>query len=227
MDDTERGKRAAGYAAAEFVADGMTLGLGTGSTARWFIAAVGELVRKGMRLQGVPTSQASERQAVEEGIPLVELGRLGVDLAVDGADSVDPDLRLVKGGGGALLREKVVAYSSRRFICVVDSGKLHPRLRGPLPVEVLPFGWQATLAALELTGATIELRRAADGAPLLSDHGNFIADGRFSLIDDAEGLSEQIEAVPGVVGHGLFLGMADLVLAGRADGGVERVQAAR
>lgn len=227
MDDSERGKRAAGRAAAALVEDGMTLGLGTGSTAQWFIAAVGDLVRQGMRLQGVPTSRRSEEQAREEGIPLVELGRTGVDLAVDGADSVDPDLRLVKGAGGALVREKIVAHAARTFVCVVDSAKLHDRLRGRVPVEVVPFGWQATLAALETTGAAFLVRRGDDDAPLLSDNGNLIADGAFTVIDDAEGLAEQIEAVPGVVGHGLFLGMADMVLAGRPDGGVDRVQAIR
>lgn len=227
MDDAERGKRAAGEAAAALVEDGMTLGLGTGSTARWFIAAVGDLVRGGMRLRGVPTSRASEAQARDEGIPVVELGRLGVDLAVDGADSVDPDLRLIKGAGGALVREKIVAAAARRFVVVVDDGKLHHHLRGVLPVEVVPFGWEATLAALESTGVVFELRRGADGQPLVSDNANLIADGRFPAVEDPEGLAEQIEAVPGVVGHGLFLGMADLVLAGRPDGGVERRQVAR
>ncbi len=227
VEDAEQGKRAAGEAAAALVEDGMILGLGTGSTARWFIAAVAGLVRDGMQLQGVPTSRQSEQQARDAGIPLVDLGRRGVDLAVDGADSVDPDLRLVKGAGGALVREKVVAAAARRFVVVVDSGKLHDRLRGPVPVEVLPFGWEATLAALESTGAVFDLRRDPGGHPVLSDNGNLIADGAFRLVEDPEGVAEQIEAVPGVVGHGLFLGMADLVLAGRPDGSVEEVRAAR
>jgi len=222
MDDAEAGKRAAGRAAAELVEDGMTLGLGTGSTARWFIDAVGELVASGWSLSGVPTSLASEAQARELGIPLVALGRTGVDLAVDGADSVDPSLRVVKGAGGALVREKIVAAAARRFVVVVDSGKLHDRLRGRLPVEVVPFGWEATLAALESTGAAFTLRLGADGSPLLSDNGNYLADGAFSVLEDPEGLAEQIGAVPGVVGHGLFLGMADLVVAGHPDGSVER-----
>jgi ribose 5-phosphate isomerase A len=226
-DDTERGKRAAGEAAAALVEDGMTLGLGTGSTARWFIAAVGDLVRSGMDLSGVPTSRRSEEQAREEGIPLVELGRLGVDLAVDGADSVDHDLRLVKGAGGALVREKIVAAAARRFVVVVDAAKLHDRLHGRVPVEVVHFGWEATLAALESTGAVFDLRCDDAGQPILSDNGNLIADGRFREVEDAEGLAEQIEAVPGVVGHGLFLGMTDLVLAGHPDGRVERRQAPR
>jgi ribose 5-phosphate isomerase A len=227
VDDAERGKRAAGAAAAELVEDGMTLGLGTGSTARWFIAAVGDLVRAGMNLRGVATSRHSEAQARHEGIPLIELGRHGVDLAVDGADSVDPDLRLIKGAGGALIREKIVAAAARRFVVVVDSSKLQQRLGGPLPVELVEFGWQATLAALESTGTVFHLRRDAAGAPVLSDNGNLIADARVEVVEDPEGLAEQIEAVPGVVGHGLFLGMTDLVLAGWPDGSVERRSVAR
>jgi len=227
MDDAERGKRAAGQAAAALVEDGMTLGLGTGSTARWFIAAVGDLVRQGMDLRGVPTSQQSAAQAREAGIPVVELGRRGVDLAVDGADSVGPDLRLVKGGGGAHVREKIVAAAARRFVVVVDHGKLHDRLRGPVPVELVQFGCEATLAALEMTGAVFDLRTAPDGSPRLSDNGNLLADGRFAVVEDAEGLAEQIEGIPGVVGHGLFLGMADLVIAGHPDGAVEQRTAAR
>ncbi len=227
MDDAERAKRAAGTAAAALVEDGMILGLGTGSTARWFIAAVGELVRSGMRLSAVGTSLRSEEQARDEGIPLVELGRRGVDLAVDGADSVDSDLRLVKGLGAALVREKIVAAAARRFVVVVDAGKLHPRLRGPVPVELIDFGHQATLAALEATGAVFELRVEGDGVPLRSDNGNLIADGRFATIEDPEGVAAQIDAVPGVVGHGLFLGMADMVIAGHPDGGVEQRTAAR
>jgi ribose 5-phosphate isomerase A len=222
MNDAEAGKRAAGRAAAELVEDGMTLGLGTGSTARWFIEAVGELVASGQSLAGVPTSVQSEQQARALGIPLVELGRTGVDLAVDGADSVDPQLRAVKGAGGALVREKIVAAAARRFVVVVDAGKLHDRLRGRLPVEVVPFGWEATLAALEATGVAFALRLAPSGSPLLSDNGNYLADGAFSVLEDPEGLAEQVTAVPGVVGHGLFLGMADLVIAGHPDGSVER-----
>lgn len=227
MDDAERGKRAAGAAAAEFVEDGMVLGLGTGSTACWFIAAVGDLIRGGMSLTGVATSLRSEAQAREEGIPLLDLDRHGVDLAVDGADSVDPDLRLIKGAGGALVREKIVAAAARRFVVVVDSTKLHPALGGVLPIEVVDFGWQATLAALEATGIAFDLRRSATGEPVRSDNGNLIADGRPGTVEDPEGLAEQIDAVPGVVGHGLFLGMADLVIAGFPDGHIERRQAAR
>jgi ribose 5-phosphate isomerase A len=140
-----------------------------------------------MSLRAVATSVQSETQAGALGIPLVELPRTGVDLAVDGADSVDPSLRLIKGLGGALVREKIVAAAARTFVVVVDAGKLHHRLRGPVPVEVIPFGSLATLAALESTGAAFDLRRGPDGSPALSDNGNLIADGAFTALDDPEG----------------------------------------
>lgn len=203
----------------------MTLGLGTGSTAHWFVVAVGELVRGGMQLLGVPTSLASERLAREHGIPLTELGASGLDLAVDGADAVDPDLRLIKGAGGALVREKIVAAAARRFVVVVDESKLRERLSGPVPVEMLHFGAAATLAALSATGASFKVRRQADDQPVVSDNGNLIADGDYAEIDDPEGLADRLEAIPGVVGHGLFLGMTDLVLAARSNGAVERLSA--
>ena len=222
--DVVAAKRAAGEEAARLVEDGMTLGLGTGSTATWFIAAVGDLVRSGMRLRGVPTSPASEDQARREGIPLVDLPSTGVDLAVDGADSVDPDLRLVKGAGGALVREKIVAAAARRFVVVVDDRKLDARLRGPLPVELVHFGRAATLAALQATGGAWSLRLDTAGEPVLSANGNLVADGDVGEIGDPEGLAERLDAIPGLVGHGLFLGMADAVLVAGADG-VRRIDA--
>jgi ribose 5-phosphate isomerase A len=205
----------------------MTLGLGTGSTARWFIVAVGDLVRKGMRLRGVPTSHASEQLAQEQGVPLMDLGAEGVDLAVDGADAVDPDLRLIKGAGGALLREKIVAAAARRFVVVVDESKLRTELSGTVPVEVVRFGVAATLAALHATGGTFTLRGDGRGQTVISDNGNLIADGSYPRIDDPEGLAERLDAVPGVAGHGLFLGMTDLVLAARSDGSVQRLSSRR
>jgi len=219
----DRAKEAAGRAAARLVADGMRLGLGTGSTASWFIVAVGEAVRAGLRVEAVASSEASARLAAEMGIPLAELGRSGLDLDVDGADLVDPALRLVKGGGGAHVREKVVAAAARRFVVVVDEGKLAPQLHGPVPVEILPFGAEATLAALEECGAPFGLRRDGDGRPRMSDSGNLLADGRFGAIVDPEGLARRLDAVPGVVGHGLFLGMAGLVLVGDDSGSVREL----
>jgi ribose 5-phosphate isomerase A len=225
-DAIERAKRAAGETAAGLVSDGMTLGLGTGSTARWFIAEVGRLVASGMDLLGVPTSRASELQALEAGIPIVELPATGVDLAVDGADCVDPDLRLIKGAGGALLREKVVAAAAARFVAVVDESKLRDRLGGVLPVEVLRFGSAATIAAVErVCRVPATLRRDAAGEAYTTDNGNLVADVPMAAgIDDPEALAEQLDAIPGVLGHGLFLGMADLVLAARGDGTVSELR---
>ena len=202
----------------------MTLGLGTGSTARWFIAAVGRLVGQGMPLTGVPTSEASRRQAEELGIPLVDLGPEGVDLAVDGADRVDPELDLVKGFGAALLREKIVAHAARTFVVVVDTGKLAPHLGGRIPIEVASFGWRATLAAIDRLGAgPAVLRRSPAGDPVVTDNGGCVADLEAGDHPDVTGLSAALAEVPGVVGHGLFLGMADLVLAAAPDGTVTRL----
>ncbi|MFN2569489.1 MAG: ribose-5-phosphate isomerase RpiA [Candidatus Dormibacteria bacterium] len=222
--DVEEAKRAAGRAAAELVEDDMTLGLGTGSTAHWFIVSTAKRARdEGLRLRGVATSRASEELAGTEGIPIVELGTEGVDLAVDGADCVDPRLRLIKGGGGAHVREKIVAAAARRFVVVVDAAKMRGELAGALPVELVPFGVEHTLAALGETGASFSLRRDGDGAPLMSDNGNLLADGDYGTITDAEELAGRLDAIPGLVGHGLFLGMTDLVLTAHADGRIEEV----
>jgi ribose 5-phosphate isomerase A len=220
--DAETGKRAAGEAAAKLVEPGMRVGLGTGTTARWFVIALGSRVREGLRIGCVATSDATTQLAAEQGIAVEALDRRGLDLAVDGADEVDPDLRLLKGRGGALVREKIVAAAARSFVVVVDETKLRAALAGIVPVEVVPFGVDRTLALLESTGAPFALRRAG-GAPAVSDNGNLIADGEYAALDDPEGLAARLDAIPGVVGHGLFLGMADLVLVGGTDtGSVER-----
>ena len=216
-------KRAAGEEAARLVEDGMVVGLGTGSTARWFIAAVGERVAAGLRISGVGTSHASEEQARALGIPIVELDARGLDLAVDGADVVDPQLRLIKGAGAALLREKIVAAAARRFVVVVDDGKLRDRFGGLVPVEVVRFGVGATLRLLAETGTEFALRRDLRGQPVVTDNGNWVADGPFPAIADPEGLAAQLDAIPGVVGHGLFLGMADLVIVAGGDGRITRL----
>jgi ribose 5-phosphate isomerase A len=226
VDPMERAKRAVGAAAARFVRDGMTLGLGTGSTARWFIDAVARLVADGADLRGVATSRASEIQARDAGIPIVELPGSGVDLAVDGADSVDPDLRLIKGAGGAMLREKIVAAAAARFIVVVDESKLRPRLSGIVPCELLPFGASATLSAIErVCNATPRLRAGPGEGPYVTDNGNLVADVPLpDGVPEPEALAELLDAIPGVLAHGLFLGMADLVIAARADGGITEVR---
>ncbi len=164
--DLEPAKRAAGEAAALLVEDGMTLGLGTGTTARWFIEAVGARVADGLHVSAVATSLASAALAARQRIPLLELDAAGVDLAVDGADTVDPDLRLLKGLGGALVRERIVAAAASRFVIVADESKLRPHLAGFVPVELLVFGWHHTMTLLEQTGATFALRLDAAGEPL-------------------------------------------------------------
>ncbi|TMB91363.1 MAG: ribose-5-phosphate isomerase RpiA [Chloroflexi bacterium] len=221
--DPEVAKRAAADAAVALVEDGMSVGLGSGSTARWFIENLGARVRDGLDIRGVPTSQATASLAQAHGIPLMELGRDDLDLAVDGADAVDQDLRLIKGRGAAMLREKVVATAAWRFVVIVDDSKLCTRLGGRVPVELVTFGAPHTIALLESTGAQFIVRTGDGGAPMLTDNGNLIADGEYAPIDDPEGLAQRIEAIPGVVGHGLFLGMADLVVVGRADGSVQRL----
>ena len=224
VPDVEIAKRAAGEAAASLVQDGMTLGLGTGTTARWFIEAVGARVAEGMRVTAVATSLASAALAARQGIPLLELDRRGVDLAVDGADTVDPDLRLLKGLGGALVRERIVAAAARRFVVVADDSKLRDHLAGFVPVELLAFGWHHTMNLLDQTGARFRLRLDAAGEPLRSDNGNLIADGEYPRIADPEGLAARLDAIPGVVGHGLFLGMADLVIVASPSGVLTRLE---
>jgi len=207
-------KRKAAEAALAYVKPGMVLGLGTGSTARFFLDGVARLVREGADLKGVPTSFATADAAKELGIPLTSLEeRPSVDLCVDGADEVDPKLDLIKGLGGALFREKIVAAASKRFVVIVDASKLVPRLgtKAPVPVEVHPFGWKTAAAALEGLGATVELRRR-DSETVRTDNGNNILDARFGPIKAPSKLAARIAAIPGVVGHGLFLGMADAVL---------------
>lgn len=226
--DAEAAKRAAGRAAAQLVEPGMRLGLGTGSTAHWFIVAVGERVRQGLPVSAVATSQASAELATRWGISLIELDRAGLDLCVDGADQVDPDLRLIKGRGGAHVYERIVAAAARRFVVIVDPGKLVRQLRGPIPAEILEFGAGATLAAMEeVAGAPFSLRTGTDGRPRRSDSGNLLADGQIGEITDAEGLAARLDAVPGVIGHGLFLGMADLVIVGHPNGTTEERKPAR
>lgn len=221
-------KRAAARAALALVEDGMTLGLGTGSTAYWFVAGVAERLREGSlrRVRGVPTSEATARQAREAGIELVDLPAAGVDLAVDGMDELAPSLDAVKGLGGALLREKVVASSARRFVLIGDESKLVSRLgeRAPVPVEVVPFGLARTRLLLERLGA--EARpRPAGGSLFVTDNGNHVVDCRFEAPFDPEELAAELSSLPGVVEHGLFLGLADLAFVAGA-GGVRRLEAA-
>lgn len=223
-------KAAAARAALRLVEPGMILGLGTGSTAGHFVRALGEQVRAGLEVRGVPTSRATAELAQAVGVPLIDPDAVPcIDLAVDGADEVDPRLRLVKGGGGALLREKIVAAAARRFVVVADAEKLAPRLgRFPLPVEVTPFAAGLTAGrvrrVLEEAGCPrqeVAVRQARLGGPFVTDGGNWILDCQCQSILEPELLADRLAGLPGVVEHGLFLGMAAQVLLGREDGGVD------
>jgi ribose 5-phosphate isomerase A len=212
-------KKAAALAAVAYFSSGMKLGLGTGSTARHFVDAVGEKVKQGWDLVCVPTSEATRKQAESLNIRLTTLDETPVlDVTVDGADELDGELRLIKGGGGALLREKIVASSSRRMIVIADDSKKVPVLgKFPLPVEVVPFGLKATgikidqaLAWSGNKGAmTLRIR---DGKPYVTDNGNVILDCALGHIENPEKLAAALSSIPGVVDHGLFIGMASLAL---------------
>ena len=224
-------KRQAAARALDFVESGMRLGLGTGSTARHFVALLGERVRGGLKVVTVPTSEATRVQAEAEGIPLSSLDALtALDLTVDGADEIAPDLSLIKGGGAALLREKIVAAASRRMVVIADESKWVPVLgRFPLPIEVIPFGLSATRAAVEeaarLSGSPgpAKLRIGADGHALVTDGGHWLLDAALERIADPAGLATRLNAIPGVVEHGLFIGMANTAILAAA-GGVRVVE---
>jgi ribose 5-phosphate isomerase A len=227
--DFDQLKRAAAERAVALVVDGMRLGLGSGSTAKHFVSRLAERVKAGLNVVGVPTSEATRAQAELEGVPLTTLDEApALDLTVDGADELDDELRLIKGGGGALLREKIVAAASRRMIVVADGSKRVKQIgRFPLPIEVVPFGlgatWRAIAAALESAGAAGELRLriAANGTPILTDGGHHIVDAHLGRIDAPERLAAALAAVPGVVEHGLFLGLASGAIVATAEGLVE------
>jgi ribose 5-phosphate isomerase A len=203
----------------------MRVGLGTGTTAHWFIVGLAERVRAGLRIRAVATSDASAALAAANGIEVEELGVDGLDIAVDGADSVDPALRLIKGRGGAMVREKIIAASAQRFVVIVDDSKIHQRLHGRVPVEVIPFACTRTVRSLaDRTGLAFALRAGgADGTLFRTDNGNAVADSDEVDIDDPAALAAAIEATPGCAGHGLFLGMAQLVIIGHADGTVDEL----
>ena len=234
-DPQTEAKRAAGLAAADLVQDGMRLGLGTGSTTAFAIQALGRRVRDGLDVVGVPTSFAAERLARQSGVPTVGLDALDLgaarpplDLALDGADEVDPALNLVKGRGAAHVREKVVAALAARFVVLVDAGKRVEVLGStqPVPVEVLPFAEPAVARALRALGAEPELRMGErkDG-PVVTDQGLWVLDARFDGIPEPRALGAAIDGIPGVLGHGLFLGLATDVLVGEAGGRVRHLRA--
>ena len=214
--DVEEQKRAAAARALEYVRPGMRLGLGTGSTARHLVELLGERVRAGFKVTAVPTSEATRAQAERAGIALTTLDETPqLDLTIDGADEIAPDLTLIKGGGGALLREKIVAAASAEMIVIADESKWVPTLgRFPLPIEIAPFGATATQRAIEKTAAAagcpgpVPLRKAQNGHAFVTDGGHWLVDAQLQRIADPGGLAMRLSAIPGVMEHGLFIGLA-------------------
>ncbi len=215
----ESEKKHAAARSLDFIEDGMAVGLGTGSTAAYVVRLLGERVRAGLTVTAVPTSRATEALARECGIPLTSLEDVTrLDITIDGADEVDGELRLIKGGGGALLREKIVAAASDRFVVVVDSGKLVARLGSfDLPVEVVPFAWRVVAEKIETTGCLPTLRSGDANKPFVTDEGNYILDCAYGAIEEPEALARRLDGTTGIVDHGLFLDMADTVVVGRGD----------
>jgi ribose 5-phosphate isomerase A len=219
-------KRAAAARAVELVRPGMRLGLGTGSTAKHFVDLIGERVRAGLDVVAVPTSEATHAQAAACGIRLTTLDETPeLDLTVDGADEIAPDLSLIKGGGGALLREKIVAAASARMVVIADETKWVATLGAfPLPIEVTPFGYLATLRAIEKTiaavqhGGPLKQRIGKDGHAFVTDGGHWIIDAQLGRIDDPKALAHALSGIPGVMEHGLFVGMAQQVIIAGSNG---------
>mgnify|MGYP001156658464 CR=1 FL=1 len=210
-------KEAAARASLQFIQDGHVVGLGTGSTAAYFIRLLSEEIKNGLRIRGIPTSVRSLELAQSLGIPLTTLDECQeIDVTVDGADEVDPQLRLIKGGGGAALREKIVASATKQLVIVADESKQVPVLgKFPLPVEVIRFAQVLVMKRIRELGADVQLRMNADGKPFVTDEHNHILDCRFGQIPDPDGLARKLSDMPGVVEHGLFIGMASVALFAR------------
>lgn len=215
-------KIAAAESAVALLTDGMVVGLGSGSTAAFAVSAIGRRVNRGLRIRGVPTSERTGEQARELGIPITSLAEEPeIDITIDGADQVEKStLNLIKGHGGALLREKIVASSSKRLVIVVDDSKLVDRLalNDPVPVEVVPFGWEATARRLSKLGARSSLRRDSNGEPFRSDGGNYILNCTFEAGGSPAELADGLDHVVGLVEHGLFIGLTSAVHAAGPDG---------
>jgi ribose 5-phosphate isomerase A len=209
----------AARASLDFVSEGDIVGLGSGSTANYAIKFLAERVAAGLKIQGIPTSAATASLATSLGIPLTSLDlHQEIDIDIDGADEIDPQLHLIKGGGGALLREKIIASASRKLVIVADSSK-HVAVLGkfPLPVEVIPFAERLVAKKIAALGATVETRRLADGNPYITDEGHHILDCSFVKIPDPPKLAQALQSIPGIAGHGLFVNMANVALIARGN----------
>jgi ribose 5-phosphate isomerase A len=219
--DLDHLKKAAALKASEFVRSGMVVGLGTGSTAKHLLVALGEQVKAGMNLRGVPTSQETAVLAKQAGIPLIDAeNRWEIDVAIDGADQVDPHFNLIKGGGGALLKEKIVAASAKQFIVMVDHTKQVSMLGGsfPLPIEVIPFGWGSTAREIEALTKSRVVLRERNGAPFRTEAGNLIVDVHIDRISQPGDLETALNLIPGVVETGLFVGRTNVLIVGTPQG---------
>lgn len=212
-------KQLVGEKATEYIKDGMIVGLGTGSTAYFAIQKIGQLVKEGLKIKGVPTSKATEQLATELNIPLLPISEVSeIDVTIDGADEFDPNKQAIKGGGGALLREKIVASVSKFFIIIADESKRSEVLGSfPLPVEVTPFAWEVTQRQVDKFGCDSTLRMK-DGKPFVTDNQNYILDCKFEKIENPADLAIQLNQIPGVVENGLFTNMAKLIVCNTADG---------
>lgn len=219
----DKEKEAAARVGAGFVNDGDVVGLGTGSTAAHVVRFLGERVQAGLKIVGIPTSERTRELAASLGIPLTTLDECQqIDLVIDGADEFDPKLQLIKGGGGALLREKIIASAARQFVVITDSSKQVPALGAfPLPVEVIPFAQALVSKKIAALGAKVSLRQSPDGKPYVTDEGHHILDCRFGRIPDPPALAHKLSDTPGVVEHGLFIDMATVVLMGKGNEVVE------
>jgi len=226
MEPIERAKRLVATRAVDaFVRDGTCIGLGTGTTARYAIERAGERIREGLKVRAVATSLESERLCHESGVPLVRFGDEAIDVAIDGADEVTPDWSLVKGGGGALFREKAVALTARAFVVIITRSKLVARLGAyPLPIEVVPFSTTYVAREIETLGATATLRRGSNGRAFVTDNGNAILDCAFGTIASPALLNRILREIHGVVDTGLFVGLTSAVLVGDDDGTVDEIR---
>ncbi|WP_276480216.1 ribose-5-phosphate isomerase RpiA [Paraflavitalea pollutisoli] len=216
-------KKITGEAAARIVQSGMTVGIGTGSTAYWLIMALGQQVKAGLDIRCVPTSTHTAQLAAEQSIPLTTLNEVdNIDMTIDGADEIDPAGQLIKGGGGALLQEKMVAAASRELVIIADHTKLVSQLGAfPLPVEIIPFGWKQVQQRIETLYRTKSALRLKDQQPLVTDHGHYILDVHFQQIEDPAFLNTLLNTIPGVVDNGLFIDMATQSIIGYPDGSVK------
>ncbi|RDW16939.1 ribose 5-phosphate isomerase A [Oceanobacillus arenosus] len=218
LNEADIGKKAVGEEAAKYVKSGMKIGLGSGSTVYWMVKKLGELVQQGLDVEGIPSSNQTADWAREFGVPLTNFSKVDqLDLTIDGADEVDENLQLIKGGGGALFREKVIAMAAKELIIIVDKSKLVKHLgEFPLSVEVLPFGWEVTEKKIALLGCQPTLRKK-DQEIFVSDNGNYILDCAFGEIMDPKKLHEQLKLIVGVVETGLFVDMANEVIVGNGN----------